>query len=145
MTLHMVDPTCRNCGRPLTDPASRAFRYGPECRKGMTPKQLDAALRQALAERDPAYVPPERPPSAEARWNNAAARAAAAPLQPAPAPAARTPFASPGAQLCAGGHGGIEGACAQCRRENDPNQAAARIIAEIKAERAHPPLETAKT
>jgi hypothetical protein len=88
----------------------------------MTPAQLREALARAAAEADPGYIPPERPPSVLARINNAAARAAAAP----PAPA----------RLCGGGHGGVEGACPQCRREADPAQAAARIIAEIQAERA---------
>jgi hypothetical protein len=120
--------TCRECGLELTDPVSRAFRLGSEHRKGKTPKQLDEALRLTLAEKDPGYIPPERPTSTQARWNNHTARAAAT------APAAD--------QLCDGGHGGIKGACPQCRAENDPNQAAARIIREIRRERAHPSLET---
>jgi hypothetical protein len=89
----------------------------------MTPRQLDEALRQALAEKDPGYIPPERPASPQARQNNTTAQqAATAPTQ---------------AALCQ--HDGIQSACPQCRRDNDPTQAAARIITEIRRERAHPP------
>lgn len=112
---------CRVCGRTLTDRTSRMFRIGPECRTGLSDAQLAAALRAAKAEAAPGYIPQARPPSAEAISNNADARTKAA----APAPD----------RTCQR-HGGIEGACPLCRRENDPNQAAARIIHDVQRERA---------
>jgi len=112
---------CRVCGRPLTDRTSRMFHIGPECRSRLSDAQLAASLRAAKQEAAPGYIPPTRPPSAEARVNNADARAKAA---------------APDPDRVCHRHGGIEGACPQCRREADPNQAAARIIYDVQRERA---------
>lgn len=78
MSIRVVEPTCTECGAPLTDPASRAFRLGPECRKGMTTEQLREAMQRAAAADDPFRVPEERAPSVTALVNNHNARAAAA-------------------------------------------------------------------
>lgn len=116
-----MSASCRECGRPLSDATSRAFRIGPECRRGLSPEQLHAALRQAVAEADPGYIPPQRPASVRARRTSATARAIVA---EASAPARVT---------C--DHGGLPGRCPMCRREADPEQAADRIIAEVQADR----------
>jgi len=115
------DNRCRLCDRPLTDPASRVFRIGSECRKGMTPAQLRAAIKQAAEEADPGYIPPARPATGEALATNADARTVA---EQASAPARNA---------CV--HGGMRGACPMCRREEDPTRAAERIITKILAER----------
>lgn len=112
---------CRECGRPLTDATSRAFRIGPECRKGMTPGQLRASLQVAKEEAAPGYIPPDRPASPEGRHNNAQARAV---IETASTP-----------QRATCDHGGMPGACPTCRYEADPRNAAARIIREIQQER----------
>ncbi len=106
--------TCRLCGRPLTDATSRAFRIGPECRKGLTPEQLRASLQVAKQEADPFHVPEPRPASMQARINNHNARAAV------------TPEA---VQLCR--HENRAGACPDCRREADPHRAAERILCDV--------------
>jgi len=108
--------TCRECGRDLTDPVSLRYRIGPDCRQGMTPEQLLAALKLTKAEADPGYIPPTRPPSAQARHNHAAVQAV---VQQADAP--------PTCQA----HGGILGQCPLCRHEQA--NPAARIIREIRA------------
>lgn len=113
--------TCRVCGRPLVDATSRAFRIGPECRKGMTPDQLRASLQVAKREADPFYIPPDQPLSARAQHTNDRARQVVAEA------------AAPVAGRCR--HDGIPGACPLCRQEADPTQCAARIIREIQAER----------
>lgn len=36
---------CCRCGRSLTEEASKAYGIGPECRRGMTPAELDPYVR----------------------------------------------------------------------------------------------------
>lgn len=116
MSIRVVDPTCVRCGKPLTDPASRAFRIGPECRKGMNAVQLRDAMARAAEADDPFRIPAERAPSVQARINNHNARAVARP---------------DGVQLCH--HENVVGRCADCRREADPWRAAERIAREVCA------------
>lgn len=112
---------CRICGKPLLTLEARKRRVGSECWSRLTPAQQAKALALAAREADPHYIPPTRRPSAVALANRAAVRAAVqAPTQEA---------------VC-DRHGGVVGRCAQCRREADPHQAAARIIWEIQQERA---------
>lgn len=117
----MPRSSCRMCKRPLRDRTSRLFGVGPDCRRGMTDAQLRDALALTKAEADPAYIPPERPPSPQARHNNATARAV---IERAVRPETATCH-----------HDGIPGRCPQCRAEADPWRAARRIIGEIKAAR----------
>lgn len=112
---------CRECGRPLHDRISKLFRVGSDCRKGMTNEQLRAAMAQTRAEAAPGYIPPTRPASPRAQRTNAVARAV---IEQAQQPARAT---------CV--HGGMPGACPDCRYEADPANAAARIIREIQTER----------
>lgn len=100
---------------------SRLFGIGPECRKGMTTARLSAAAAQVRAKADPAYIPPQRPPSPQARRTNALARAT---IERARNPATATCH-----------HDGTPGRCPQCRAENDPWQAAKRVIRLIRADR----------
>jgi hypothetical protein len=116
---------CRNCGRALSDRLSLRYRLGSDCRSGMTGEQLREALALTARERDlvreqaqPGYIPPARPASIAARATNAEARQVAA-----------------GRPLCAE-HGGLLGACAQCRAEADPAYGVRRVIREIRAERS---------
>lgn len=111
---------CRVCGRGLSDLESRKRGVGPDCWANLTPQQQTHYLVLAAQAADPARIPPVRRPSAQALANNAAARAA-------------TRAVSRG-RVCER-HGGLIGACPQCRREANPDKAAARIIAEIRAER----------
>ena len=147
MTITRAGHSCRECGKPLTDRISRLFGYGPDCRRQMTDAQLTAAMRQTAAEAAPGYIPPDRPASPQARHNTAQARHAATPPR-APSPRDEPP-ADIHAEMAAADaaddtrmapavcarHGGLVGACPQCRHEADPTRAAKRIIAEIKAER----------
>ena len=114
MSIRVVDPTCTECGKPLTDPASRAFRIGPECRKGMTTRQLREAMARAAQADDPFRIPEPRPASIQARLNNRNARASVEP---------------DAVQLCR--HEQVAGRCGACRREADPHRAAERILAEV--------------
>lgn len=107
---------CRTCGRPLTNSTSRRFGIGPCCRSGMSANEL----ADALTRQHPGHIPPERRPSTTARLNNHHARQAA-----------RTP----GTQETCARHGGIVGVCPNCREENDPLRAAARIVYDIRRER----------
>ncbi|MUN41465.1 DUF6011 domain-containing protein [Actinomadura litoris] len=117
MSIRVVDPTCTECGKPLTDPASRAFRIGPECRKGMTTAQLRDAMARAQEADNPFRIPEERPASIQARVNNHNARAMTEP---------------DGVQLCH--HENVVGRCADCRREADPWRAAEMILRQVRAQ-----------
>jgi hypothetical protein len=117
VSIRVVDPTCTECGRLLTDAASRAFRIGPECRKDMTTQQLRAAMLRAKQADDPFRIPEQRPASVQARINNHNARAAADPAA---------------LQLCR--HENRAGACADCKREANPWLAAERILGEVRTE-----------
>lgn len=103
---------CRECGKDLTDPLSRRYGIGPDCRAAMTAGQLADAIRR----NQPGYIPRDEPPSPQALANNARALAQADVATCKP-------------------HGGVLGQCAQCRRDNDPAHAADRIIALIQAQR----------
>lgn len=116
MSIRVVDPTCTECGKPLTDAASRAFRIGPECRKGMTTQELRAAMARAAAADDPFRIPDPRPASVQARVNNHNAHAAA----------------SSSVRLCAR-HEGELGKCALCKWEADPENAAAMVLREVRS------------
>lgn len=108
--------TCRDCGQPLTDRTSLLFRLGPDCRGEMTDEQLRQAMELTRAERRPDYIPPQKPPSVQARQNHAAVRAVVAEADAPPTCKA---------------HGGVLGQCPQCRHEQlNP---AARITREIRA------------
>jgi hypothetical protein len=111
----IVTTRCRICGKDLRDPLSRRYGIGPDCRKTMTAAELADALRR----NQPGHIPAARPPSAQALANNADARRATE---------------EPEVALCAP-HGGVRGSCALCRRDNDPNRAAERIIALIQVRR----------
>jgi hypothetical protein len=114
--------SCSECGKELTDPLSRRYSIGPDCRADMTPEQLADALRR----NQPGYVPKAKPASAKARRTNAAARQAAEPPKEA--------------DLCGCGSGAIAGRCPPCNRaERDPMgvlaDGVARIIDRIRVER----------
>jgi hypothetical protein len=113
----LTSRTCRDCGRGLTDGISLRYRLGSDCRKDKTDEELRAALEQTRAERDPAYIPPAKAPTATAHQTNAAARAVA--------DQAQRPDICPD-------HGGIVEACAGCRHEQA--YPAARIIALVQAQ-----------
>jgi hypothetical protein len=111
----VLSTRCRDCGKDLTDPLSRRYGIGPDCRSTMTPQQLADALRR----NQPGYIPKARPASLEARRNHAeVARATESPTT---------------AKRCV--HEAIPASCALCRRDNDPYKAAERIIALVKAQR----------
>ncbi len=116
MAINRLDQTrCRDCGQPLTDRTSRLFRLGPDCRTGRTDQELADALRLTMEESQPGYIPPQRPPTAQARANHAAV---AAIVDQATAPT-----------LCV--HDGIVGKCPDCVYE--AKYPAARIVREIRA------------
>ncbi|GAA4225988.1 hypothetical protein GCM10022254_09390 [Actinomadura meridiana] len=115
MSIRVVDPTCVRCGKPLTDPASKALLVGPECRKGMNAVQLRDAAARAAERDDPFRIPAERAPSVQARVNNHNAREVARP---------------DGVQLCH--HENRAGACPDCRREADPWRASEVILREVR-------------
>ena len=132
----VVSTRCRRCGAELRDRFSRMLGYGPCCRKHMNPDQLaDALLRNR-----PGYVPPATPRSAspQARRNRSEVARVTAPLalaerepagrrmQASPAPVAE-PVEETEPRATCSAHGGIAGACPQCRRE--AAEPAARIIA----------------
>jgi hypothetical protein len=107
---------CSICRKDLTDPLSRRYGIGPDCRAEMTPEQLADAIRR----NQPGYIPKAAPPvSAEARRNHAEIGRVTAPVVEA--------------KRCH--HDGIAGACPQCRHEADPWHCADRIIGLIKAQR----------
>lgn len=108
--------TCRECGTPISSKLSLRYRVGSECRQEMSGEQLRAALELTIAERQPGYIPPARPPSLEARSNHAAVQRIVT--------QAETPA------TCQA-HGGILGQCPLCTYE--ALHPAARIIREIKA------------
>lgn len=108
--------SCRACGRELNDPLSLRYRLGSECRSKMTGEQLRHALELTTAEKQPGYIPPQKPASVDAQLNNRAARTV---VEQATAP-----------EVCAA-HGGIVGKCPDCRYE--VLNPAARIIREVKA------------
>lgn len=107
---------CRFCRQPLTDADSLRYRLGPDCRDGMTDEQLHAYAEQTKAERQPGYIPPQKPPSIDAQLNH---REVQAIIQQAATP-----------DICPD-HGGIADRCAACRWEAE--HPADRIIAEIRA------------
>lgn len=112
--------TCRDCGRDLTDAMSRRIGIGPDCRKGMTGQQIRDAIALTAEMAKPGYIPPDRGASFEAKLTNAEARA--------------TVEAAQARAVCTR-HGGLLGACAMCRQEEDPAFGVQRLIAEIRAER----------
>lgn len=111
----VLSTRCSECRANLTDPLSRRYGIGPECRKTMTAAELADALRRNR----PGHIPAARPTSAEARRNHAEI-----------VRVTETPTA---AKRCV--HEAIPASCALCRRDNDPNRAAERIIALIQARR----------
>jgi hypothetical protein len=111
----VVSTRCSECHAGLTDPLSRRYGIGPDCRKTMTPAELADALRR----NQPGYIPAARPASLEARRNHAEVARVTAP--------------TPKAKRCV--HEAIPASCALCRRDNDPYRAAERIIALVKAQR----------
>jgi hypothetical protein len=117
----LSDDRCRLCRRPLTDKVARMRRIGPDCWADLTPEERAEYLELAIAERRPGYIPPDRPASPDARQNTAAVRQAVAAAQ------------NPTGHGCE--HGAREGRCALCRRDQDADQAATRIIRLVRAER----------
>jgi hypothetical protein len=106
---------CSVCRKDLTDPLSRRYGIGPDCRAKMTPEQLADAIRR----NQPGYIPKARPVSGQARRNHAEIERVTAPVV--------------AAKRCI--HDGIAGACPKCRHEADPWHCADRIIAIVHARR----------
>jgi len=106
----VISTHCRICRKDLTDPLSRRYGIGLECRKGMTAEQLTDAIRR----NQPGYVPKATPPvSAQANRNHAEVQRVTAPVV--------------AEKLCS--HDARPASCPLCRREADPWRCAKRIIA----------------
>lgn len=118
----VLSTRCRQCGKDLTDPLSRRYGIGPDCRRTMTPGQLADALRA----NQPGYIPraqPPRPASVQARIHRADALAAADQIVE-----------------CGCGSGALVGRCPECRAEQaDPAgvlaKRVARVIERVRAQR----------
>ena len=112
----VLSTRCSVCRKDLTDPLSRRYGIGPDCRAQMTPEQLADAIRR----NQPGYIPKAPPAvSVEARRNQAEVQRVTAPVVEA--------------KRCH--HDGIAGACPQCRHEADPWHCADRIIRLVQARR----------
>ncbi|MBO0819325.1 MAG: hypothetical protein J2P26_00590 [Nocardiopsaceae bacterium] len=105
----VTSTACRLCGTELTDPLSRRYGIGPDCRADLTPEQLADAIRA----NQPGHIPKAPPPSPAARVHRANAEQAR------------------NVATC-DRHGGVLGRCPQCAREADPARSAERIIADIR-------------
>jgi hypothetical protein len=112
----VLSTRCSVCRKDLTDPLSRRYGIGPDCRAEMTAEQLADAIRR----NQPGYIPrAPQPVSSQARRNHAEIQRVTAPVVEA--------------KRC--DHDGIAGACPQCRHEADPWHCADRIIALVQARR----------
>jgi hypothetical protein len=112
----VLSTRCSVCRKDLTDPLSRRYGIGPDCRAQMTPEQLADAIRR----NQPGYIPKAAPPvSSQARRNHTEIQRVTAPVV--------------AAKRCR--HDGIAGACPRCRHEADPWHCAERIIAIVQAQR----------
>lgn len=49
---------CHSCGRPLTDPASKTYGLGPDCRAGIPPRILATYLTAAIGRAHAAHEHP---------------------------------------------------------------------------------------
>lgn len=110
----IISTRCSECGKDLTDPISRRYGIGPDCRAKLT----DAELADALRRNQPGYVPAVRPATPTARATNAQAR------QAAQAPTEE--------DLCPCGSGSLKNRCPPClEQQNDPMGALAKGVARI--------------
>lgn len=105
----VISTCCSICGKDLTDPLSRRYGIGPDCRARMTAEQLTDAIRR----NQPGYIPKARPASPQAHRNHAELQRVTAP--------------TPAEKLCE--HENRPAACPLCRRDNDPARCAERVIA----------------
>jgi Family of unknown function (DUF6011) len=105
----VLSTCCSVCGKDLTDPLSRRYGIGPDCRRDLSPAQLADALRA----NQPGYIPRARPASATAHRNHAEIERVTANVV--------------ADKQCE--HGDRPAACPLCRRDNDPARCAERVIA----------------
>lgn len=106
--------TCMQCGKALH--ASKEWFVGDCCARKLGPDGVERLRVYAEQVTDPFHIPADRPASAQARRNNANARAALVGE----------------VQLCH--HDGERGRCPACRREADPARAAERILRDVRAQ-----------